>query len=108
MNSEKIEELMEKSGFTFKDIKLLKSINKKNNTTLLNELIELERRFYRSLFALLFVFFVAACIFLIAGKMNLIGFFISLVLTIPLALYITAFKLSYKSFIFMKKYKRLI
>ncbi len=29
MNSEKIEELMKESGFTFKDIKLLKSINKK-------------------------------------------------------------------------------
>ncbi|MDE9466313.1 hypothetical protein [Xenorhabdus bovienii] len=98
---------MKESGFTFKDIKLLKSINKKHDTTLLDEMINLESRFYRLLFLLPLSFLVLAFFFLMAGEANVIGFVISIIILIPPALFITSFKLSYKSFIFMRKYKRL-
>ncbi|MDC9603650.1 hypothetical protein [Xenorhabdus griffiniae] len=107
MNNEKIEELMKKSGFTLNDMKLLKAINKRNGTTLLNEMMNLENRFYRLLFILPLAFMVLAFFFLMAGEANFKGFFIAIVILMPLAIFITSFRLAYKSFIFMRKYKRL-
>ncbi|MCG3472355.1 hypothetical protein L7750_18840 [Xenorhabdus bovienii] len=107
MNNKNVEELMKESGFTFNDMELLKSINKKNGTTLLDEMISLEGRFYRLLFVLPFSFLVLAFFFLMAGEANFIGFFIALFIFLPLTLVMTSFKLSYRSFVFMRKYKRL-
>jgi lipopolysaccharide export LptBFGC system permease protein LptF len=107
MNNEKIEELMKKSGFTVKEINLLKSINKKVGTTLLDELIELEKRFYRLLFILPLSFMMLAFFFLMPEQENILGLFIAIIVLMPLAIFMTALKLSYKSFVFMRRCKKL-
>ncbi|PHM33426.1 hypothetical protein Xmau_04533 [Xenorhabdus mauleonii] len=107
MTNKNTEELMKESGFTSNEMKLLKSINKRNNTTLLDEMMNLENRFYRLLVVLPLSFSVLIFFFLMAEKINIIGLVIAILILLPLSLFITSFKLSYKSFIFMRKYKRL-
>ncbi|MDX7988839.1 hypothetical protein FE392_16160 [Xenorhabdus sp. 12] len=107
MTNKNIEELIKESGFTSNEIKLLKSINQRDNTTLLDEMINLESRFYRLLVVLPLSFSVLIFFFLMAEKINIIGLVIAILILMPLSLFMTSFKLSYKSFIFMRKYKRL-
>ncbi|MDC9581745.1 hypothetical protein PSI15_09230 [Xenorhabdus sp. PR6a] len=105
MTKDNIEELMQESGFTAKEIKSLTSINKKYNTTLLDEMINLESRFYRLVFVIPLSFLVLAFFFLIAGEANIIGFVISVIILMPPALFMLSFRLSYRAFIFMRRYK---
>ncbi|PHM48799.1 hypothetical protein [Xenorhabdus miraniensis] len=106
MINENIEKLMIKSGFTSDDISLLRSINKRDGTTFIDNLIDLERRFYKLIFINTLIFWGFAFLFLIAGDVNVIGFIIAIIITIPPTLFMLSFRLSYRAFIFMRKYKR--
>ncbi|CCW32011.1 hypothetical protein ABLA30_06440 [Xenorhabdus nematophila] len=101
-----MEKLMIESGFTPNDIKFLESINKKNGTNLMDNIIDLDKRFYKLIFIVPLVFLGFAFLFLIADDVNVLGFIISIIITIPPILFMLSFRMSYRASIFMKKYKR--
>ncbi|KLU17298.1 MULTISPECIES: hypothetical protein [Xenorhabdus] len=106
MANEDIEELMMKSGFTSNDISLLRSLNKRDGTTFIDNMIDLEKRFYKLIVINALIFLGFAFLFLIAGEVSVIGFIIAIIITIPPTLFMLSFRLSYRAFIFMRKYKR--
>ncbi|MDC9593737.1 hypothetical protein [Xenorhabdus sp. IM139775] len=106
MTKENIEELMIKSGFTSNDISFLRSINKRDGTMFMDSIIDLEKRFYKIIVITTLIFLGFSFLFLMAGEVNVIGFIIAVIITIPPTLFMLSFRLSYRAFIFMRRYKR--
>ncbi|TDB62565.1 hypothetical protein [Photorhabdus khanii] len=108
MTELEIEELMLKSGFTSCEVNLIRSVAKKNGTTTMDEINFLGNRFYRFVVVVLFFIFIVLFVFFTGSIMNFYGVLFAMVVSTPIAFSLVPVRLVYKSFIFMKSYKRLI
>ncbi|OWO84337.1 hypothetical protein B5C26_04730 [Photorhabdus luminescens] len=108
MTEQQIEKLMLKSGFTSCEMNLIKSVAERDGTSIMDEINLLKNRFYRLFFVVLFLIFIALFVFFTGNIINFYGVLFAVVISMPIAFFLVSAKLSYKSFIFMKRYKRLI
>ncbi|MBC8952679.1 hypothetical protein [Xenorhabdus sp. PB62.4] len=101
-----IESLMIEHGFTSKDISLIKAASERSGYEIMQEICILKRKFH----GVVFVFFIALSFFifmlLLAHDIDdyintALTFFISM----PIVLYFSSVRLTYKSFMFIKKHK---
>ncbi|MBC8953310.1 hypothetical protein Xenpb_02041 [Xenorhabdus sp. PB62.4] len=92
-------------GFTLKEINLIKSAAARSDYDILQEILYLKKGFYGSVLSFLVIFLFFIFVFVLSDNIHYTSLILTFFISIFLALYFSAIKLKYKSFMFLRKHK---
>jgi hypothetical protein len=101
-----IESLMIEHGFTSKDISLIKASAERSGYEIMQEIFILKKNFHGVVFIFFIVFSFFICMLFLANDIDdYLNIAITFFIAMPIVLYFSSVRLTYKSFMFIKKHK---